>query len=128
MVDQYLRNLKKKLNINNKKADLKTILREYEVNVNEPLDNGKCLLHMLILEEDIDNIKLLLTLNEEEFKSKRANPNKVDSKFGWSPLITALNQGPQGYNEAVLELLRAKADPNLEVSGLTPIQWAAKLN
>ena len=85
-----MRNLKKKFSIN-KKADLETILRDYEINVNEPLDNGKCLLHLLITEEDIDGIKLVLSFPEDSYKSKRADPNAIDTKFGWSPLVTAIN-------------------------------------
>jgi hypothetical protein len=84
-----LRNLKKKFNIN-KKVDLATILRDFEANINEPLENGKCLLHLLIIEEDLDGIKLVLNL-PEDFKTKSADPNKIDNKFGWSPLVTAIN-------------------------------------
>lgn len=114
-----MRNLKKKFNIA-KKADLDTILKDYEVNIDEPLDNGKCLLHLLIIEEDIDNIKLVLNL-KTDYKSKKADPNMIDTKYKWSPLVTAINQGPNGYTDALYELLRAKADPCLEVEGLTTI-------
>jgi hypothetical protein len=62
MVEQYIRNLKKKYNIN-KKADLETILKEHGVDVNAPLENGNCLLHLMIMEEDLDGIKLLLNIN-----------------------------------------------------------------
>lgn len=50
MVDQYLRTIKKKHNINNKKADLESVLRDYDVNINELTDNGNSLLNLIILE------------------------------------------------------------------------------
>ena len=39
-----------------------------------------------------------------------------------------MNQSPIGYQEGIYELLRAKADPNLEVQKMTPIMWAARSN
>ena len=92
MVEQFLRNIKKKLNIN-KKIDLETLLRDYEINLNDNLENGKSLLHLLIIEEDLVNLKLVLNL-PEDFKTKKADPNKIDNKLGWTPLVTAINQGP----------------------------------
>eukprot|EP00347_Sterkiella_histriomuscorum_P006755 403351555 len=127
MVDQYLRNLKKKLNINNKKADLETIIKEQEVNLNELSDSGNSLLNIVIMEEDIDLLKLLLK-PPQDFMSKAADPNIIDKKLQWSALVTAINQGPSGCQDAIFELLRAKADPNLEVQGKTPIMWAALNN
>lgn len=47
------------------------------------------------MEEDIDMLKLLLKL-PEDYKSKSANANLIDTKLGWSPLVTAINQGPEG--------------------------------
>lgn len=114
MVEQYLRNIKKKLNISNKKADIETVINENEVNLNELTDNGSSLLNLVIMEEEIELLKLLLKI-PENFKSKSADPNIIDKKLGWSPLITAINQGPSGNQDALFELLRAKADPNLVV-------------
>ncbi len=57
----------------------------------------------------------LVTKLPEDYKSKSADPNVIDTKFGWSPLVAAISQGPLGYYDAIFELLRAKADPNLEV-------------
>jgi hypothetical protein len=96
MVESFIRNIKKKLNIN-KKAELETILRDYEINLNAPSENGMCLLHLMIIEEDLDGIKLLLSLSDDQYKTKKADPNIIDTKFGWSPLVTALNQGPSGF-------------------------------
>ncbi len=106
-----MRSIKKKHNITNKKADLETILRDYEVKINEPIENGNCLLHLLIMEQELDSLKLVLNL-PEDFKTQKADPNLIDKKYSWSPLVTAVNQGPSGYYEGIFELLRAKADPN----------------
>ena len=87
------------------------MLRDYEVDLNEPVDNsGKCLLHTLIVEDDLQHIKLILKL-PEDFKSKSADSNKIDLKFGWTPLFTAINHA-RG-SDSLLELLRNGADPNL---------------
>lgn len=110
-----MRNLKRKLNINNKKADFETVLRDYEVNLNELTDNGYSLLNLAIMEEDIDLIKLVLKPPEGFKTSTPADPNLIDKKLSWSPLVTAISQGPLGYQDALFELLRAKADPNLVV-------------
>jgi hypothetical protein len=42
------------------------------------------------MEEDIDLLKLLLKM-PEDYKTKSANPNLIDTKLGWSPLVTAIN-------------------------------------
>ena len=39
--------------------------------------------------------------------------NIVDAKLGWTPLVTAINQGPSGYLEGINALLRMGADPLL---------------
>jgi hypothetical protein len=85
-----LRNIKKKLSINNKKADLETIIRDNVVNLNDLTDNGSALLNLVIMEEDIDLLKLLLKL-PEDYKSKSASPDIIDKKLEWSPLVTAIN-------------------------------------
>lgn len=42
------------------------------------------------MEEDIELLKLVLKL-PEDYKSKSANPDLIDTKLGWSPLVTAIN-------------------------------------
>ena len=73
-----------------KKIDLVTILKENEVNLNEPNESGKYLLTLMITEEDLEGIRLILGLNNE-FKTKKADPNIIDPKLGWSALVTAIN-------------------------------------
>ena len=51
----------------------------------------------------------------------KADPNHIDSKYQWTPLVMAINQTANGYEEAILALLKAKADPNMECEGKTPV-------
>lgn len=53
---------------------METVLREYEVNVNDPIENGNCLIHLLIMEQDLDGLKLVLN-PPEGFKSMAADAN-----------------------------------------------------
>ena len=100
------------------------------MDLSEPIEkDGSCLLQMLIAEEDMENLELVLGLPREGYKtSKRPDVNQIDQKMGWSPLVAAINQGPRGHQEAISALLRAGADPGLEVDGLNAAQWAAKMN
>ena len=52
-------------------------MREHDVNLSEPIDkDGSCLLHMLIAEEDTENLDLVLGLPKEGYKtSKRPDVN-----------------------------------------------------
>lgn len=95
-------------------------MRDHEVDLDQPNDHGQCLLHLLIQDEDTDKVEFVLN-PPSDCKSKKADPNKVDGKLGWSPLVLAINQGPTGYEAGIYALLRAKADANMEVEGRTPI-------
>ena len=64
----------------------------------------------------------------EDYKTKSADPDVIDTKLNWSPIVAAINQSPLGFQEAIYELLRAKADPNLVVEDKTPLMWAARAN
>lgn len=74
MVEQYLRFVKKQYNIQNKKADLESIIREYEIDLNKLDEKGQSLLNLIITEEDLDLLDLVLKL-PDDFKSKSADPN-----------------------------------------------------
>jgi len=90
MVESYLRFLKKKYNITNKKATIRDIIKDQEVDLNVLNEQGNLVLNLVIMEEDIDLLKLLLKL-PEDYKTKSADPNQIDTKLGWSPLVTAIN-------------------------------------
>lgn len=94
------------------------MLREYEVDINELIGKEKkSLLNLLIVEEDIDNLELILSLPKEDYKTKvKADLNIVDEQWGWTPLITAINHGPKGYLAGINALLRAGADPFKEIT------------
>ncbi len=89
MVDQYLKGLQKKFKLG-KKSDLLSILRDYEVDTDEVLDNGSCLVHLLINDSESELLREVLTIGED-YKSKKPDPNKIDAKQGWSPLVLAIN-------------------------------------
>ncbi len=120
MVDLYLRHLKKKLSLSQKRLDLETLLRDYSVDLNEPTDtNNRQLLHLLIQDEATDLLELVLSLPKEGYQTKvKADRNIIDSKTGWTPLVACINQGPQGYIEGVNLLLRAGADIKIECEEL----------
>lgn len=101
--------------MSNKKADLEEVLRDYEVNLNALTDAGYSPLNLAIMEEDIELVKLFLRPPENFKTNSPADPNLIDKKLGWSPIVASIQQGPTGYQEALFELLRAKADPNLVV-------------
>ena len=127
MADQYTKFLQKKMKLA-KKLSLLDIIKEHEVDLNQITDNGLTLVHMLIIEENREVLDLVLNI-PEDFKSKSPNPNLIDKKYGWSPLVLAINQcGQAGFQDLIFSLLRSKADPNLKVDDKTPIQWAASLN
>lgn len=67
--------------------DLLSILHDYEVNTDE-----SSLLHLLINESETELIEQVLKL-DAEYKSAKPDPNKIDAKQGWSPLVLAINQG-----------------------------------
>jgi hypothetical protein len=70
----------------------------------------------LIHEEDIENLELVLSLPKEGYKTTgKSDLNIVDEQWGWTPLITAMNQGPKGFQVGINALLRAGADPLKEV-------------
>ena len=73
-----------------------TLLRDYDLDLNEPTEkDGRCLLHLLIGEEDLEHLELVLGLPKEGYKtSRRPDVNQIDGKLGWSPMIAAINQGP----------------------------------
>lgn len=103
------------------------MLRDYEIDTNAVTDSGQCLLHLLIQEEDLDMIDLLLNM-PSDFKSKKPDPNQVDKKYNWTPLVMAINQGAHGLETVILSLLKAHADTNLACEDKTPVQWAASMN
>jgi ankyrin repeat protein len=98
-------------------VDLDTLLRDYELDLNELIGKDKkSLIHLLIRKEDIKNLELILSLPKEDYKTKtRPDLNIVDEQWGWTPLITAMNQGPKGFLPAINALLRAGADPFKEI-------------
>ena len=110
--------IKKKYNINTKKLDLESLLRDHDIDLNEPISKDKkTLIHLLILEEDLENLELILSLPKDGFKTKcKPDMNIVDDSWGWTPLITAINQGPKGFVPGIHALLRAGADPYLEIA------------
>ena len=93
------------------------MLTNYEVDVNQPTDKlGRCLLHLLIADENNDDLALVLSIPREGFKTSiKPNLNLIDGKLGWTPLVTAIIQGPTGNQDAINSLLRAGADATLEV-------------
>lgn len=52
MVDKYIKTLRKRFSLD-KKVDMGSILVNNEVNLSQPIDGGKCLIHLLIFEEDL---------------------------------------------------------------------------
>jgi hypothetical protein len=49
---------------------LENILREYEVDINEPTEReGRCLLHLVIGDEDVEALQLILSLPKKGFKT-----------------------------------------------------------
>lgn len=93
MVDTYIKHLKKRHGITQKRIDLETILRDYEVNVNELTDNGgRGLIHLLISEESVEELELVLSLPKEGYKTKvRPDLNLIDQKLLWTPMVAAIN-------------------------------------
>ena len=79
---------------------------------------------------------MILSLPKDDYKTKtRPDLNIVDEQWGWTPLITAMNQGPKGFLPGINALLRAGADPYKEIPSdrderelYTAAQWAAQLN
>lgn len=63
------------------------------MDVNELTDSGgRGLLHLLIGDEDFSGLELVLSLPKEGYKTiTKADLNLVDSKLGWTPLVTAIN-------------------------------------
>lgn len=74
------------------------VLRDYAVDVNELTDSGsRGLLHLLIGDDDISGLELVLSLPREGYKTvTKPDIELVDLKLGWTPLVTAINQGPTG--------------------------------
>ena len=91
MVEQYLKYLKKKLGINKKRITLEDILKEYEVDINEPSDSGQCLLHSLISDAEEHLLELVLNLPSDFKTQTKADPNIIDKKYNWTPLVMAIN-------------------------------------
>ena len=53
MADSFLKFIKKKYNINTKKLDLDTLLRDNDIDLNEPFSKDrKTLINLLICEDD----------------------------------------------------------------------------
>lgn len=100
--------------------DLDTLIRDFDLDLDEPVEkDGRCLLHLLIAEEDTDNLELVLGLPREGYKTRcRPDVNKEDERYGWTPLVAAINQGPQGYQAGIAALMRVGTDPLVPVKGL----------
>jgi ankyrin repeat protein len=69
------------------------LLRDYDLDLNELIGKDKkSLIHLLIGEEDIENLELILSLPKDDYKTKaKPDLNIVDESWGWTPLITAMN-------------------------------------
>lgn len=83
----------------------------------------------------MDELALVLSLPKDDYKThSKADLELIDQKLLWTPLVTAINQGPQGHQESIAALLRAGANPFTEVSvyyetqeKMSPAFWAASM-